>query len=420
MISKIEAVNFRCLLNTSQTLDNFQVITGPNGSGKSTFLEVPYLLGEFAREGLDALIAATRARKFEELTFRGAGGSIQLALETAVPESQFNGHSRGETAARIRYEVEIGRYDHDTDDDPPHILSENLWLISSVGETPKTEPAQRELFPLETFEPRSLITSKSPKGWRKIASKTVNQNSYFRSETTEWNLQIRNPVNKSALSTLPEDERFPLSNWFKSEMAVRLQKIMLRSELMQAPSDPFKGKRFATDGSNLPQVIDELRKDGPSFKGWLDHLRTILPIQDVQVHRREEDGKRFLEVIYSDGIRVKSWHLSDGTLRMMALTLLAYIPDVDAIYLVEEPENGVHPQAVEAVFQSLSSLYDGQALVATHSPVFVAQVKPEQLLCFSKNTNGATDIVRGDLHPKLQNWRGGLDLPRLYAAGLLS
>ncbi len=421
MISLIEAVNYRCLQNTSQSLCNFHIITGPNGSGKSTFLEVPTLLGDFAQEGLDALIAATRARKFEEMTFRGAGGNVQLAIETAVPESFPNGNSRGEsTTNRIRYEIEFGRSPDEEIDEPPRILAENLWLINANAEAQINEPQQRELFPLESFKPRSLIHTKSPKGWRKVASKTANQNSYFRSETTDWNLQIRNPVNKSALSTLPEDDRFPLSNWFKSEMVVRLQKIMLRSELMQAPSSPFKGKRFATDGSNLPQVVDELRKDGPSFNGWLDHLRTILPIADVQVHRREEDGARFLEVIYKDGMRVKSWHLSDGTLRMMALTLLAYIPDVDAIYLVEEPENGVHPQAVEAVFQSLSSLYDGQALVATHSPVFVAQVTPEQLLCFSKNSSGATDIVRGDLHPKLQNWRSGLDLPRLYAAGLLS
>lgn len=419
MISKVEAVNFRCLLNISQTLDNFQVITGPNGSGKSTFLEVPYLLGEFARDGLDAFMEATRARKFEELTFGGKGGHIQLAIETLAPSRDMIAKGTGNTSLQLhpthlRYEVEIGQ---DSTDEPPRIVAENLWFRYGKEEEP---PQLRLDFPANEFPDRTLVHPKTPKNWRKVASKTANQNSYFRSETTDWNLQIRNPVNKSALSTLPEDERFPLSNWFKSEMAARLQKIMLRSELMQSPSSPFKGKRFATDGSNLPQVVEELQRDEPSYRGWLEHIRTILPIQDVQVYRREEDGARFLEVVYMDGMRVKSWHLSDGTLRMMALTLLAYIPDVDAIYLVEEPENGVHPQAVEAVFQSLSSLYDGQALVATHSPVFVAQVTPRQLLCFSKNSAGATDIVRGDLHPKLQNWRSGLDLPRLYAAGLLS
>ena len=34
---------------------------------------------------------------------------------------------------------------------------------------------------------------------------------------------------------------------------------------------------------------------------------------------------------------------SDGTLRMLALTLLAYIPAREAVYLVEEPENGYIP-----------------------------------------------------------------------------
>jgi predicted ATPase len=189
---------------------------------------------------------------------------------------------------------------------------------------------------------------------------------------------------------------------------------------MLEPSSPLKQRRFAVDGSNLPQVIQDLQKDPPSYEGWLDHLRTVLPIAGIEVHERPEDRRLFCDVVFQSDQRVHSWQLSDGTLRLLALTLLAYIPAQTVLYLVEEPENGVHPQAIEAVYQSLSSVYEGQVLVATHSPVLVAQVTPDQILCFSKHANGATDIIRGDRHPKLQDWQGELNLSQLYAAGILS
>ena len=47
--------------------------------------------------------------------------------------------------------------------------------------------------------------------------------------------------------------------------------------------------------------------------------------------------------------------------------------------------------------------------------------KPEQILCFAKDANGATDIVSGNLHPALREWhQGEPDLGVLFAAGMLS
>jgi predicted ATPase len=420
MITKIEAVNFRCLRNISQTLGHLHVITGPNGSGKTTFLEVPQLLAAYAADGLDALWKSSRATAFEELLFHGEGNSVQLAVEAKVPDSilkkAFNG--KGAPYSHVRYELEIGR---DEGGDQPGILAENLWLLPKSEPVPRSLIVQQELaFPSVSAAPRKLIKSKTPKGWTKTASKTRQGNAYFKDERTAFNLQIRNPATKSALSTLPEDEvRFPLSNWFKNEMAEHVQKIMLRSEMMQFPVSPLKGNRFAADGSNLPQVVQALHKDPPSWKGWLEHVRTILPIRNIEVEELKANRSLFLVVEYDTGHKVQSWHLSDGTLRLLALTLLAYTQNESAVYLIEEPENGVHPQAIEAVYHSLSSLVDGQALVATHSPVLVAQVEPAQLLCFSK-IGDETDIVRGDLHPKLKDWKGKLNLSHLYAAGVLS
>lgn len=424
MITKIEAVNFRCLRNVSQTLGPFHVLTGPNGSGKTTFLEVPQLLAAYASDGLEAFWKVSRATSFEEVLFQGGGNSFQMAVEAKVPDSLlqkvFNG--KGTEHPFIRYELEIGREDREGDSETqPGILAENLWLLPTSESVERGLLVQDQLeFPSVSSAPRRLIKTKTPKGWVKTASKTRQGNAYFKDERTAFNLQIRNPANKSALSTLPEDEvRFPLSNWFKNELAEHVQKIMLRSEMMQFPSSPLKGARFAADGSNLPQVIQALRKDRPSWKGWMEHIRTVLPIQDIAVLELEANRSLFLRVQYESGHQVQSWHLSDGTLRLLALTLLAYTQNESAVYLIEEPENGIHPQAIEAVYQSLSSVVGGQALVATHSPVLVAQVEPSQLLCFSKSGD-ETDIVSGNLHPRLKEWKGTLNLSHLYAAGVLS
>jgi predicted ATPase len=101
------------------------------------------------------------------------------------------------------------------------------------------------------------------------------------------------------------------------------------------------------------------------------------------------------------------------------LTLLAYIPSEDKIYLIEEPENGIHPRALELVYQSLSSIYDGQVFIATHSPLLLKLAEQRDLLCFTLNSEGASVIVRGDEHPILKEWRGKVDLGELLAGGIL-
>jgi predicted ATP-dependent endonuclease of OLD family len=104
---------------------------------------------------------------------------------------------------------------------------------------------------------------------------------------------------------------------------------------------------------------------------------------------------------------------------LLALTLIAYLTDFTGVYLIEEPENGIHPTAVETMYQSLSSVYDGQILLATHSPVILSNAQAKQVLCFAKTPEGATDIVLGSNHPALQNWQGETNLSLLFAAGVL-
>jgi predicted ATPase len=153
---------------------------------------------------------------------------------------------------------------------------------------------------------------------------------------------------------------------------------------------------------------------------WIKHVRTAVPdVEDIRTVVRREDGHCYLVVRYKDGVELPSWSVSDGTLRLLALTLLAYTPNLKGVFLIDEPENGIHPKAIETVFQSLSSVYDAQVLLATHSPLIVGLADLSQVLCFTKNEEGATEIVRGDEHRILRHWKGETSLGTLFAGGVL-
>ena len=425
MITKIEATNYRCLRSVSQTLAGFHVVAGPNGSGKSTFFEVPKVMAAFGRDGLGALWEASHATRFEELLCNGSGASLELAVEMAVPDAVRDGlRMNGKAPRVVRYEFRIGYGPEDGPEDrTPRILNENLWLLPESAPTLRSQVVQMELeFPSASRNDYAVVHDAAPRGanWQIVAKKTPAGNSYFKAETTKWNLQIRNPSQESALRSLPSDERFPLSNWFRQQLLEGAHHLALNSEAMRQSSPPLKKGGFLPDGSNLPHVVAALPEGMTGKAAWVEHLRTVLPIESIETVTREDTRFSHLLVHYRHGATVPSWHLSDGTLRLLALTLLPYLPQTGAVFFIEEPENGIHPQAVESVFQSLNSLYEGQVLVATHSPVLVGLCEPRHLLCFSKSAAGETDILTGSEHPKLRDWQRELPLSRLYAAGILS
>ena len=417
MIRVIEALRYRCLRYVRQEMDPFQVLVGPNASGKSTFLDVVAFLGDLLREGL---VQAVRSRSpnLSNLVWMEEGSQFEVAVELDIPAEQGsrlppNGY------VRARYEVAVGL----DSKGELSILGETLWLS---GGQELAEPPQRELFPHPQEPPEMIVLPerrKTPPGWKKtVTKKAESGNDYFFSETTGWQNPFRLGPQRPALANLPEDEdRFPVSIWVKRLLMEGVQRLVLNSEAMRRPAPPGSPTKFQPDGSNLAWAIESLsRRDPQGFERWIAHVRTALPdLKTVETIEREEDKHRYLRVTYQTGLKAPSWTVSDGTLRLLALTLIAYLREPGRIYLIEEPENGIHPRAVETVFQSLSSAYESQILCASHSPVILSLAEPDQVLCFGRTPEGATDVVRGSEHPNLRDWKRGTDLGTLFASGVL-
>ncbi len=216
-------------------------------------------------------------------------------------------------------------------------------------------------------------------------------------------------------------EYLPATTYLKNFLQEDIDTIKLDSQKLLLPSNSGSGLKYSSDGSNLPVVIEYLKIKYPeNFHFWLEHIQTALPdITDIEIVIRPEDRKKYIRIKYNNLEYISSWMISDGTLRLLALTIPAYLPDFQGIYYIEEPENGIHPRAIETVIQSLTSIYNAQILIATHSSLIISILDPENLLCFSKNENGETQIIKGSEHPLLSNWHHETNLGTLYASGIL-
>lgn len=416
MITRVQALYYKGLKSIDVDQKPFVILVGANASGKSTFLDIFTLLRDVLTES-PVYAIEHRCSHFKELVWNQQRDDFEIALEFSIPED------KNERFHLARYEISLAQ----DKNEGIVIKNENLFLIKKGAEINKRERDtvdQLVLFPMEVEPPKYIVSPrrKTPSGWRKVISKSPQGNDYFRSETTEWNIIYRFGPTKASLARIPEDEtRFPIALWVKNVLMEGISFLQLNSVVMRWACRPDTPTTFQMDGSNLPKVVKNLQENHKDhFKRWVKHVRSALPeIEDIGIRERPEDRYLYVYAKHKGDLKIPSWLLSDGTLRLLAQTLIAYLPVKDQIYIIEEPENGLHPLAIESVFQSLSSGYENQILLATHSPAILRLAEPKDILCFSKTDSGAVDILEGEKHPRLKDWKKEVDLATLHAAGVL-
>lgn len=419
MITLVEALNYRCLRYVQTPLKRLHVLVGPNASGKSTFLDVIDFLGSLVANGLDAAITE-RTPNPSDLLFWGKGDNLELAVEVSVPDELRRLTATPELDT-VRYQVSIG---FDNTQRQFEIKSETL-MLKKVSEI---ELPHRPLFPDSPTVPETLLIKIPRPEHKGIVNKVQGGNDNFYSEIhtpseRRWAPSFRLGPKRSAVGNMIEDpEAFPVATWFRKLLTFGIQRIILNSTVIKKPSPPTKVSGFASDGSNLSWVVARLRRERPDqYNDWIEHLRTALPdLVGIDTVERPEDRHCYMRYEYRGGYKVPSQLVSDGTLRLTALTLPAYLVDLkQGIYLIEEPENGIHPLAISTAYDSLASVYESQVFLATHSPVVLNRSGINNILCFAKDDIGSTDIIHGSVHPNIHGWQHDIDFGTLFASGLL-
>ncbi len=414
MITRIQVMNYKSLRRLDIPMSRFHVLVGPNASGKSAFLDVLSFLHDFISKDLDYAVEKRTDNFFDLVWGRGnQGNSFEITIELDIPSRFVN---EQDIKGIARYELSV----HFNDEKNEYEIAEERCFHK------KSMPF--ELYN-EIISP-SFITSEDQINKPRLIkiNRKYHENKLINEYELEQGLEtgcfIFSGKWKTSGLTIPPDEQYePSFHWIKRILLHDINVYNFNSLKFKEACKLGTGIFLESEGSNLPWVVKEFKKKNPDyFNNWLTHIQTSLPdLTDIRAFVRPEDRHCYLMLKYKNGVELPSWAVSDGTLRLLALTLPAYLPDNQGVYMFEEPENGIHPQAIETVIDSLKSFYNGQVLITTHSPLILSLVKPEDILCFWSDSEKGTQITTGDKHPVLQEWKKNKDasLGVLFASGIL-
>lgn len=110
---------------------------------------------------------------------------------------------------------------------------------------------------------------------------------------------------------------------------------------------------------------------------------------------------------------------SDGTLKFLCLLAVLLDPAPPALICIEEPELGLHPEAMQIVVQALIEASDRtQLIVTTHSEALVDALseKPDAVLVSERDFDNSTQFKRLS-RPELDSWLERYTLGELWRKG---
>jgi len=355
-------------------LRSLNVLIGANGSGKSNFLEVLGLLRAAPRDLASAL--------------RQGGG---------LEEWRWKGLPRGPVYIRTTF------------DDPGGPLRYTLVLREDAKiEERLTRPDESDPNEFHTYFSARI----SQRGSRLL----LGEKSLRRLKPEDLDPE------QSLLSQIRDPGRYPEI----TRVARLLDRICLYREWTmgassasrRAPAVDLAQDMLREDVLNLPLVLHRLQTDNHA-RSIETYLAKLLPDFRRLVIRIEGSRARlFLDEGPHEELTPAS-RLSDGTLRFLFLMTVLCDPSPPPLVGIDEPELGLHPEAVQLVAQALKQAASRtQLVVTTHSEALVDELSdvPESVVICEREPDGSSQLRRLS-RSKLKLWLADYRLGELWRKG---
>lgn len=172
---------------------------------------------------------------------------------------------------------------------------------------------------------------------------------------------------------------------------------------------------FKPDASNIAAYIRMIYKEYKKhYKLLINTIQDVAPYFGDFIIRDDENIQLEWVSKFDKDTALKANMLSDGTLRFICLAVLLLQPTdkMPDLILIDEPELGLHPYAIEKLAGLIRRLETKQFIISTQSVEFLNYFSPDEIIVV-ENKNNQSEIKRLD-SAQLEIWLKDYSLGELW------
>ena len=382
MFRKITIKNYKSLADTSTELGQFTVLVGDNGAGKSSFLQAIELASWAVKyESINEALAAHQL-EFRDLVYlRSSQTSILFETELEV---QTPGTKGDKEKVNVLIQLAKKRY-----------VYVDYELVTPVGKDDLSD---------------APYWIGSRKRWRAAKEEPGGR-------LTHDNVALGHSMLRDIYLSRGASERFPILYQVASHFMAYVHYEIWGPENLRTPSRSPNRRHAARAtlnglgkrGEDLAASLWTIRVKSESWQELLAELQQVYSsIREIRFRRglAGELGIEFVEqpAASHQPLRYRPSQMSDGFMRVLALLAIKYDPTPLALLGHEEPENGLHPSALDHCTRLLKDIARNgtQVIVTTHSPYLLNQLLEDdaepraELRLVLRGKDGKTTIAKPD------------------------
>ncbi len=384
MLTEFTLANFKSYSTSRLPLGSLTVLIGANAAGKSNALE-----------GLRFLSWLAQGQKLSSIQY--AVNSAERVVRGRVIDLCHRGQSSFTIGCRLD-STEWNQLDITLNvrDGELHISGERT--VSSTSLVPLynlDEPSQGAQTDV------GVAYNNFTRGENKPQITCSDQMAIFVQLDSRGRFDAKYPESQKIIpETVREYQRVLKNILFLDPVPARMREYSFKSD-----------KQLLEDGTNLSSVLFRLWSNQAENQQAILNFIQSLPEQaidglDFIFGPRDEVMVRLAETFGNSHRYYEAALLSDGTLRVLAITAAMLSAPVGSLVVIEEIDNGVHPNRAKHLLASIQDIAlrrKLRVLLSTHNPALMDALPDAALgdvvFCFRDPEEGDSRLVRlGDMY----------------------